>query len=218
MKEILNNLNPIAIARGENGIKRIIYTVIGVFFIGFGISIFSYSNLGVDAFTSFTMGASGKIGMGLGTVQMAINFIIIILVALLAKRLIGLGTVLNMVLVGYICQFFIFVYGRLLPTPEGMIIRLLLMLLGTLLLSLGCAFYFVADLGVSPYDATGVILEQYTKIPYKWARVITDVIITLVGFLLAGPIGVGTIVSSLCIGPFISFFKKNVAEKLVNGK
>lgn len=216
MKEILKNMNPLAIARGKNGIRRIIYTLIGVFFIGFGISVFSFADLGVDAYTSFTMGVSGKIGIGLGTVQLVINFIIIIIVSLLSKKLIGLGTVFNMVLVGYICEFFIFVYDKLLPDPENIFSKLALMLLGTLILSLGVAFYFVADLGVSPYDATGIILEERTKIPYKWCRIITDILITAAAFFLSGPIGIGTVVSSLCIGPFISFFKKHVAEKLVN--
>lgn len=218
MREILKNMNIAAIVKGKNGVRRIVYTVVGVFFIGFGISVFSYSNLGVDAFTSFTMGVSGKIGIGLGTIQLVINFVIIAVVALLSRKLIGLGTVLNMVLVGYICEFFIFIYGKLLPTPESLVVKLILMFVGTLLLCLGVAFYFVADLGVSPYDATGIILEERTKIPYRWCRIITDALITATAFFLAGPIGIGTVISSLFTGPFISFFKKHVAEKLVNGK
>lgn len=65
--------------------------------------------------------------------------------------------------------------------------------------------YFTSNLGVAPYDATGFVLDDRTKIKYKWCRVITDLTCTAVGFAFGGPVGIGTVVSAFMMGPVVAF-------------
>ena len=143
------------------------------------------------------------------------NAVLLVFVVLLSKKLINLGTIANMVGVGYVCQFFTTLYDRYLPVPGSLPVKLCLMLLGVVLLSLSASLYFTSSLGVAPYDATGFILDERSKIPYKWCRVITDVICTAIGFAFGGPVGIGTVVTAFFMGPVVTFFNTRVSEKLL---
>lgn len=86
---------------------------------------------------------------------------------------------------------------------------------------------FVSNVGVGPYDALGFMLNQTTKIPYKWTRVITDVLVVLIGLVVSGGlaslikgdisgvknIGIGTIITAFMMGPLVDFFSKHVSSK-----
>ena len=209
MAEIIRSMNLVSVFKQEKGVKRFFMMIFSILLMGFGISLFSYSDMGVDPFTSMNMAISGKIGISFGFYQMCINCVILIAIAFLGRHLIGFGTVVNMVGVGYICEFFTSLYDAHLPLEKSFALRLVLMLFGVIFLSLAASMYFTSNLGVAPYDATGFILDDRTKIKYKWCRVITDLICTAVGFAFGGPVGIGTVVT---------FFNKHVSEKLLAAK
>ena len=187
MKALLKQINPIEIYKSEHGLRRICMMLASVLLMGFGVSVFSLSDLGVDPFTAMNMAISAKLGLSFGFYQMLVNGVLLCFVLLCSKKLVNLGTVFNMVGVGYVCEFFTGLYARFVPTPSFFPLKIVLMLSGVLLLSLAASLYFTAALGVSPYDAMGFVLEEKTPIPYKWCRVLTDIVCTAVAFLFAGP-------------------------------
>lgn len=215
MLAILKGMNPKTIYKSQYGLRRVFMMLFSVVLMGFGVSVFSYSDLGVDPYTSMNMALSAKLGVGFGFFQMCMNAVLLVFVVLLSKKLINLGTIANMVGVGYVCQFFTTLYDRYLPVPGTLPVKLCLMLLGVVLLSLSASLYFTSSLGVAPYDATGFILDERSKISYKWCRVITDVICTAIGFAFGGPVGIGTVVTAFFMGPVVTFFNTRVSEKLL---
>lgn len=215
MKALLKQINPIEIYKSERGLRRVCMMLASVLLMGFGVSVFSLSDLGVDPFTAMNMAVSAKLGLSFGFYQMLVNSVLLCLVLFCSKKLVNLGTLFNMVGVGYVCEFFTGLYARFVPTPSFLPVKILLMLSGVLLLSLAASMYFTAALGVSPYDAMGFVLEEKTPIQYKWCRVLTDIVCTVVAFLFAGPVGIGTVVTAFCMGPIVSFFNKAVSEKLL---
>lgn len=82
------------------------------------------------------------------------------------------------------------------------------MAIGLLLCCFGVGVYMSADLGISPYDALGMVLERKTKrnLGYKEIRIITDICCVAIGFFLSAPIGLGTIFTAFFTGPLIDFF------------
>lgn len=216
MKKFVNQINPAALFREERGGKRFMMMLFSVLLMGFSISVFSYSDMGVDPFTCMNMSVSAKIGVGFGVWQAAVNTVILIAIAFLSLRLLNVGTVFNMLGVGFVCEFFTNIYASVLPQENSLPIRIALMLTGVILLSLSASLYFTSSLGVSPYDAVGFVLSEKTGLSYKWCRVITDLVCTLIGFLLGGAVGVGTVITAFCMGPIVAFFNKHVSEKLLN--
>ena len=96
--------------------------------------------------------------------------------------------------------------------------KLLVMVAGVLILSFSCALYQTANLGIAPYDALSLVLSHRSKVKYFWCRIFTDSVCVAIAFFLGGLIGLGTLVCALGLGPFITFFTKYAAEKLVGEK
>lgn len=218
MIKILKNMSPKNIVSQKDGFKRMMIMVFSILLMGFSVSVFSYSGMGVDPFTALNMSVSAKLGISFGFWQMCVNGVILIAVALLSKKLINIGTIFNMVGVGYVCEFFTGIYDRFLPAENTTAVRLAIMAMGVFLLSLSASLYFNCKLGVSPYDALGFVLEEKTSIKYKWCRVITDLVCTGIAFLLSGPIGVGTVVTAFLMGPVVSFCDTRISQKVIAWK
>lgn len=216
----------------HNIIKRVVLTVLSIIIMGLGISLFSVSGFGVDPFTSMNMNISSALGIGYGTYQLIVNAVIIIFVVAVAHRgLIGIGTMVNMVGVGYSCELF---EGLIRPLvadySDNMIVRICLLAAGIIVLCFSCSLFFTSNIGVGPYDCLGFMLSQKTGISYKWVRVITDIAVILVGLVASGGmtavlsgdfgsvknIGIGTIITAFMMGPLVNFFSKKVSSKILN--
>ena len=218
MTQILKSMNPITIISQKDGFKRTARMFMSIILMGFAVSVFSYSGMGVDPFTALNMSISAKLGISFGLFQMCMNGCILVLVGLTSKHLISLGTVVNMVGVGYVCEFFTGIYEEILPKEISFSAQLVFMALGVFLLSLSASLYFNCNMGVSPYDALGFVMEENIKLKYKWSRVITDLICTMIALVLDGPIGIGTVVTAFCMGPVIAFCDTRISKKVLNAK
>lgn len=196
--------------------KRITMSFFSVILMGFGISLFAYSNMGVDPYTCLNMSLSSLLHMQFGLWQMIMNAAILAVAFALSKKLVGLGTIFNMVLVGFTCDFFTNLYEIILPHSHFWLTDLIFMCLGVVLLSLSASLFFTAGLGYGPYDCLAFLLDDHSPIKFKWCRVITDIICVAIGFSLGGTVGVGTVVTAFCMGPLVQFFNVEVSEKILD--
>lgn len=209
--------------------KRTVLSLVGIFLMGFAISLFSLSNFGVDPYTSMNMNISSVVGMSFGTYQLIVNAVILLVALIVAHRgLIGVGTAFNMVLVGYTCDFF---EKLLSPLVSGVFAqRIVLLVVAVILMCFATSLFFTADIGVGAYDTVAFMITQRTKVPMKVTRVITDVSVVLIGLVVSGGlaavfkgnfseiknIGIGTVITAFCTGPLVTFFNKHVSEKILN--
>lgn len=215
MTKIIRQMNPITLLSQKHGVKRMCLMTMSILLMGFSVSVFSYSGMGVDPYTALNMSIAEKLGIGFGFWQMCLNGAILIIVGFVAQKLISVGTIFNMVGVGYICEFFTNIYDAILPNEPTFVVRLIFMALGVFLLSLSASLYFNCQLGVSPYDALGFVMEEKTKLKYKWCRVATDLVCTISAFSMGGPIGIGTIVTAFFMGPVVSFCDTAISQKVM---
>lgn len=190
---------------------------LGVLFIGVAVACYRLSLFGVDAFTCMNLGVSGFFHVGFGTWQLLVNLCILVVVFFLGRENIGLGTVVNMVFVGYVADLLCWLALEVIGLHVGLPGRIVFLAVGSLFAALGCALYMAAELGVSPYDSVAILLEKQTKgkLPFRTARVLSDVTCVVIGvaFCLLGKnelreiVGLGTILNALFNGPLIQFFK-----------
>ena len=154
--------------------KRISGMVLGILFIGLCVSFLRLSQFGVDPFSAMNLGISGFIGWSFGTWQLLVNAIILVVVFFQARSCIGLGTIINMVFVGYIADFICYVANDVVQIQMNLPLRILALLLAQLMASMGVALYMVADMGIAPYDSVAIIIEKLThqKIPFHKARIL----------------------------------------------
>lgn len=194
-------------------IKRIAMVCIGTLIMGFAVSLSVYAKLGTDPCTCLNMGVSSKIGMSFGTWQLIFNCTILIFTFFLARRLIGIGTVVNMVAIGYLVDFYNRILAHILPSEPTLLLRIICMCCGVTILAFTAALYIYPQLGVSPYDSIGFIVSERTHIQFRWCRIAYDIIAVIVGFLFGSVVGVGTIITAFCMGPLIKFFSDLIQKK-----
>ena len=203
--------------------RRIGMSVIGVVICGISIGFFKRAELGVDPFQSLMSGLDAAIPISFGTLYVLANLVLIMFALIMDRRKIGLATVINMTLLGYIAQYSQQLLIRIIPDP-GVPVRMILLLIGIVVMCIASAFYFTADLGVSTYDAIALILsEKQKKIPFRILRIISDLICVILGILLClasgfswkqigASVGIGTILSAFGMGPLIDFFSIHLAR------
>lgn len=133
------------------------------------------------------------------------------------RRMIGLGTIINLFLLGYVVEYTDVLLDRIFPSPS-VFLRVLLMILALVLASLAASLYFVADMGVSAYDWIALTISGKKGWAFRLVRITTDFICVLIGGLLGATVGAGTVLTAFCMGPVIQFFNEKVSTPLRYGK
>ena len=189
--------------------RRIPVLLISVILMGMCVAFFEKLQVGTDPCTVFNLSmAQNVLGWSnLGTWQLIFNLILLVVILLLKEgKFIGLGSLANMVLVGYSRDFFKPIVEMLLPGDmHSLLVRGGVFIPTMLLFLVAVAFYMVVELGASPYDAIPQILSKHLpRIPPAVIRIAFDATVTVIGYLLGGTVGMFTIAACLFLGPVIS--------------
>lgn len=207
----------------EYTVRRVTFVFVGIIIAGLGISINRLVNWGIDPWSTLSAGLSMGTGVSFGTIMLALNLVILVPIFLISRQLVNLGTVVNMVLLGYASDFFVWLLAPVMGTEileANTVLRVGLMLVGIVVTCFGCALYMRPNLGAGPYDAIGWAIEKATnkKFTYRWNRICTDVLAAGIGFLFGATLGVVTIVMAFMTGPLVQWFTNTAASYLVYGK
>ena len=199
-------------------ITRLICFSVGTAIIAAGGSIYFLSNTGADPFNVFAQGVARLCGISNGISCMGINILYLIVILITARSYARIGTFAAIVICGPMIDVFSALFAPVIDSDGALWIRLLFMLAGTVILSFGLALVMNADAGVAPNDLASMILSDRTHIAFRWVRITVDVTLTLLGFLLGGVVGVGTIAGAFLTGPIAQFFSpfhKRLVNRLV---
>ena len=209
--------------------RRILMSVLGVVICGIAVGMFKFAALGVDPFQTLMSGLDAVIPLHFGTLYVAANAVLLLFALLFDRSKIGIATLINLFLLGYIAEFSQDLCGRLMPDAAAAL-RVAVLIIAIVVLCISSSIYFTADLGVSTYDAVSLIWSQRQKrIPFSLCRVITDFVCVAGGTALlaaagAGPsgilanVGIGTIITAFFMGPLITFFNTHIARPMLYGR
>ena len=197
--------------------KRLIMCISGVFLSGVAAGIFGFTAFGMDPFQVFAHGLWGLTSLSYGTFYVILNGILLAFMFFFNRRMIGLGTIINLFLLGYVVEYTDLILGRAFPSPS-VFLRVALMIFALVLASLAASLYFVAEMGVSAYDWIALTISDKKKWAFRIVRIATDFICVLTGGLLGATVGIGTVLTAFCMGPIIQFFNENVSMPLRYGK
>ena len=175
--------------------------IIGLVLFGFGIAIMVIANLGLSPWEVMHQGISRHTGIPIGTVGIMTGIIVLLLWIPLKER-IGIGTLLNVLLIGIVVDLSLLV----LPTTvEIMWLRWALMLGGTVIIAFGSGLYIGAGLGPGPRDGLMTGLAR-RGINIGVARAGIEITVLVIGYFLGGTVGIGTVVFAFGVGPLVAVF------------
>lgn len=208
--------------RGKTGFcwKRFWLMLVGNICIGISVAFARFSGYGVDPFSCMNLGISSHLPISYGTYQFLVQLVLFIPVIWLYPKSFGIGAFFNMLGVGYVSDFCVWLLGLFHVTIESVadetLIRILCIPGCVLFLCFGVALYMECSLGASPYDMLGQIIEDrsHGKIPFRIGRIIVDCISIVIGYIAGGTVGIITVITGFCTGPIVSFFRKRVAPFL----
>ena len=170
----------------------------GLLLFGIGIAFMAEAGMGLGPWEVFHQGIARQLGVQLGTVSIVLGIPILLAWYPLGERP-GVGTVLNIVLIGTATN----VAMGVLPTVVGQPQQLLVMLLGVVTIAAGSGLYLASDLGPGPRDGLMTGLHFRFGWSIRRARTAVELTVLVLGFLAGGTIGLGTVVFALGIGPLV---------------
>lgn len=176
--------------------------------VGCGVALFLQCGLGSDPTGILCDGISRSLNIQFGHASMAYNVLLIVLALLIAKQNIGIGTVVCGAFSGYFIDFYYRILEPLQLNRLDFLLKIQLHFVGQLFFVLALAILIRFRLGMNALDAILYKAEAVTKIPYTVLRMSCDVFYTMIGFLLGGVFGIGTMVSALTTGYLVRIFTK----------
>ncbi len=204
-------------------IRRLLWLVAGMVVSAVGITLMLQANIGLEPWSVLQQGMAQSTGMTYGTASMIVGAAAII-AAVLCGESFGFGTIINIIL----CAVFIdaLLWLGWIPQMTSLLPGIVMLLIGLELLVLGTWMYMKSALGAGPRDALMVALARKTGRSVGLCRGSVEIIVIIVGFLLGGQVGIGTIISAVGLGSLFNInfhllhfraaelHQENVAETL----
>ena len=179
-------------------IKEILKSAFGLFIFAVGVYLTIQANIGLAPWDCLSMGVSARVGYSYGIVHTAISILILVIVILLKEK-IGYGTILDALLVGNYVDWI--GYFKLVPVSESVPVSCIMVIAGLFIMGYGQYFYMDAAQGCGPRDSLLIALgKRFPKTPIGVVQTVMVGIALLIGWLLGGPVGIGTVISVFGMG------------------
>lgn len=179
---------------------RVLFFTAGLVVLSLGVTLtIKGSMLGVGSWDVLHIGLA-KYALTIGTWSILTGLIILVIGAYFTQRMPKIGTWINMVCVGLCIDAF----NALLPNVEGLLLQTLSFCIGVLLLGFGCGMYIVANFGAGPRDSLMMLLTERLGWSVTKSRTTIEVTVAAIGFIIGGPVGIGTVIMAFGLGPIVS--------------
>ncbi len=188
-------------------LRDILLALGGVFLITLGAAFNNRAGLGNDSIGILYDGLRASMNWTTDQLGMASNIVnasLTVVLFILARKYISIGTLIYFLPYGLFTDINVALYDMI-PYHDAFFVRCVLCIAGNLLLYMGVSMYVTVDIGVDPFTGTVLFLRDVTKKAYRTVKIVFDVCLVLIGFLLGGKLGVVTVVAAIVAGPIIQF-------------
>ena len=200
----------------KNAMKKYLLVFLVMNLVGIAVTLFLASGLGSDSIGLLCDGIRHVLPISFGNASLLYNLLIIVLAFCIAKENLGLGTVVYALMSGYFIDFYGYIIEVLKVNENVMAVRILSFIIGQCCLSLGLAILIQLKLGMNALDAVLYKVQEKSKLPYAGLRTACDISYVILGTLMGGTFGIGTICSVLLTGSMVSKIIK-IIEKSITG-
>lgn len=186
-----------------NGWRQFIrdFAVIQIGFLLFGLSIVILvkADLGNTPWVVLEGALIKYVPITLGQAIIVVA-VVITVIDLLLKQPLGWGTLANMLSIGW----WVDILAPYVPAPPmNLVLQIAYVLLGAVVMGFATAVYVGVNAGAGPRDSLMLAISRRAKVSVRLARAIIEVVVVIVGWLLGGPLGIGTLIFAMAIGPAV---------------
>ncbi|PFG14383.1 YczE/YyaS/YitT family protein [Bacillus sp. es.036] len=186
----------------RNKIIRWGFFFVGLAVLGLGIAMtIKGKTFGIGPWDVFHYGLFKQFGLTIGSWSIITGFIILAFTSLYTKTMPQLGAFLNMLLLGLFIDFFLYI----LPDPVTLLSQGIVFIVGIVVLGYGIGLYVTSGLGAGPRDGIMLLIVEKTGWRIDWVRNGIEIAVLILGWLLGGPVGIGSIIIAFMLGKIIQF-------------
>lgn len=191
--------------------QRLVRLNLGLAALGLGIAFMLDAGIGLGPWTVFHQGVSLVTGLSFGRALQGVGLVVLLLSVVLTRTRPGLGTALNMLLVGPWVDAFRALPGF--PHAHGYVGGIPEFLLGLTLQGLGTGLYIAARFGAGPRDGLVLGLARMLRLSVRLTRTGLELVVLATGWAMGGQVGLGTVLFALGIGPLMQLFLRAFATR-----
>ncbi len=189
----------------KEDLKRIPLLFLGFALLSFGLMLTKRASLGMDSWGVFHQGLAINLDLSFGVITQLLGLVILLFSVWLLKTKIGLGTILNVIIIGFMIDTSDIIFSYI---PSTNMEKTILLVIGLVAMTFGRSLYISTNLGAGPRDGLFVGLSRITKIDIKYIKPSIEFSVLFLGFLLGGPIGLGTVFIVITSGYLVEYFFK----------
>lgn len=194
-------------------VVRLLILLVGLTIAHFGVTLFILANQGTDPFNVLVQGVFRSLDTVLdhsllthGNVHMTLCLVIIAALLFIDRSYIKIGTVVCMAAGGPIIDLFTLLLSPLFPDKPSLWLAIPMLVVACAILAFGMTIVIKSDAGTGPNDLVAVVTADKLKRKFSIVRIVVDALFVLVGWLLGGSVGLGTVVCVALVGPVAGLF------------
>lgn len=174
---------------------------LGLFFFAFGVYLTIQANMGVSPYDCLNLGLSKTLGIKYGNASIMVS-VIVLIIDIIMREPLGIGMLLDAFLVGKFVDLLNWI--DFIPYQDKWYIQVPMILVGLFIMGFSQFLYMKGALCCGPRDTMLVgFARRLKKIPIGIVGVLIHIVVTTIGYLLGGPVGIGTLLCMALTGPFM---------------
>jgi len=198
-------------------VRALVILFLGLTVAHLGVTLFLLSEMGTDTFTVFIQGLSRVFHLTVGTMHVIVLVLLMAVMLFTTKGYVKPGTVVCAFCGGPIIDLFSWMLGGFINGDALMAVRVLSMLAGCVILALGMSVVINSNAGTGPNDLVAIILsDKLAKVEFRWVRVACDLFFVVLGYILGGTVGIGTVAAVFLTGPLVQFWLPKTKKIIQN--
>lgn len=199
---------------------RMAVLVVGLAIAHLGVALFMMTDLGADPFNVLIQGLACHLTVSHGVTHMSVCFLIILVLLFVGRSYVKIGTLLCMALGGPIIDAYLWLFGGWINGNTYLPVRIVVVTAACLILAFGMTIVIQSDAGTGPNDLVAVVLADRLHKRFGIVRVIVDASFVLLGMLLGGVFGIGTLICAFVVGTAAGYFMphtKQMVDRVLKG-
>jgi len=188
-----------------------VFYIVGLTLLSLGISTMIIANVGAGAWDAMYVGLSDITGLSVGTWILLVGIFLILLNGLLLKKIPEFLAVITILIIGALIDFWLLVvFSGFLLTDLSL--RILMFIGSILIIALGISLYLQSSFARNPMDTLMMAIKVRTGKSLAFSKTVMEITVFIIALLIGGPIGIGTVIVTLLIGPLIQLFYSPVTK------
>lgn len=180
---------------------HILLAAAALFVNGFGVYLTIHADIGAGPWDVLNLGLSGTFGILYGNASILVS-VIILVIDIIMREPIGIAMFIDALVVGKAVDFFDLM--DIVPSTDNIFLSILMLFCGLVIMGYTQYYYMKAALGCGPRDTLLVGLSRrFRRIPIGILSIILLSAATFAGYLLGGPVGIGTLICAFASGPIM---------------